>query len=74
MNIITSSQIIITSSPNSLIPTKSTKSEFVSYLKVIANYKFKTDFNKLYLLGNELLHHLIVWCQQNQQRVNLDLT
>ena len=56
------------------MPTKSTKSEFVSYLKVIANYKFKTDFNKLYLLGNELLHHLIVWCQQNQQRVNLDLT
>ena len=56
------------------MPTKSTKSGFVSYLKVIANYKFKTDFNKLYLLGNELLHHLIVWCQQNQQRVNLDLT
>ena len=60
MNIITSSQIINTSSPNSLMPTKSTKSGFVSYLKVIANYKFKTDFNKLYLLGNELLHHLIV--------------
>jgi len=39
-------------------PTKSTKSEFGSYLKVIANYKSDKDFNKLSLLENEILIHV----------------